>query len=59
MRAQQLDRQANGNFLSYSDDISILPDWDDSMALPPSFEDYLIKKGALDEYLKKDKAQRE
>ncbi len=59
MRAQQLDRQANGNFLSYSDDISILPDWDDSMALPPSFEDYLIEKGALDEYLKKDKAERE
>ena len=59
MRAQQLDRRANGNFLSYSDDISVLPDWDDSMALPPSFEDYLIEKGALDEYLKKDKAERE
>ncbi|WP_440903557.1 type II secretion system secretin GspD [Catenovulum sp. SX2] len=59
MRAQQLDRQANGNFLSYSDDISILPDWDEAMALPPSFEDYLIEKGALDEYLKKDKAERE
>ncbi|MER2492397.1 type II secretion system secretin GspD [Catenovulum sediminis] len=55
MRAQQLKRRAEGNFLSYSDDISALPKWDEAMALPPSFEEYLIEKGALDKYLQQDK----
>ncbi|WP_026052563.1 type II secretion system secretin GspD [Gayadomonas joobiniege] len=57
LRAQQIKRQSEGNFLSYSDDISVLPEWDDHMALPPSFEEYLSEKGALKEYLKKHDEQ--
>ncbi len=58
IRAQQLERRANGNFLSYSDDIPTLPSWDNQLELPPSFEEYLTEKGALDQYLEADKKNR-
>lgn len=59
IRAQQLERRANGNFLSYSDEVPVLPHWDSKLELPPSFEEYLTEKGALKQYLEADKAQRE
>ncbi|MCU4674394.1 type II secretion system secretin GspD [Catenovulum sp. 2E275] len=58
IRAQQLERRANGNFLSYSEDIPVLPHWDNKLELPPSFEEYLTQKGALKQYLEADKKQR-
>nr|WP_245623474.1 type II secretion system secretin GspD [Catenovulum maritimum] len=54
IRAQQLKRQSEGSFLSYSDEIPVLPQWDSSLTLPPSFEKYLIEKGALDEYMSEE-----
>jgi general secretion pathway protein D len=44
IRAQQLDRQAQGIPLMPNTEGPSLPEWNDKLSLPPSFEEYLMKK---------------
>ena len=44
IRAQQLDRQADGIPLMPFEKGPELPQWDDALSLPPSFEEYLETK---------------
>jgi general secretion pathway protein D len=44
IRAQQLDRQADGIPLMPNTDGPSLPEWNDKLSLPPSFEDYILNK---------------
>jgi len=48
IRAQQLDRQADGIPLMPSEDGPSLPEWNDKLILPPSFEEYLMEKDKQD-----------
>lgn len=44
IRAEQLNRQAQGIPLMPFTDGPSLPEWDDTLSLPPSYEDYLKNK---------------
>jgi len=44
IRAQQLDRQADGIPLMPNTSGPSLPAWDDALTLPPSFEDFILNK---------------
>lgn len=48
IRAQQLDRQADGIPLMPFEKGPELPQWDDALSLPPSFEEYLETKDKKD-----------
>lgn len=48
IRAQQLDRQADGIPLMPFEKGPELPRWDDALSLPPSFEEYLETKDKKD-----------
>jgi general secretion pathway protein D len=48
IRAQQLQRQADGVSLMPGEITPSLPNWDDSLALPPTFEEYLQKDAKED-----------
>ena len=49
IRAQQLDRQADGIPLMPFERGPELPKWDDALSLPPSFEEYLQAKDKKDD----------
>ena len=49
IRAQQLDRQADGIPLMPFKNGPELPAWDDALSLPPSFEEYLEAKDKKDD----------
>ena len=49
IRAQQLDRQADGIPLMPFKKGPALPAWDDALSLPPSFEEYLEAKDKKDD----------
>jgi general secretion pathway protein D len=44
IRAQQLNRQAEGISLMPFEEGPTLPPWDDALTLPPSFEEYITEK---------------
>jgi general secretion pathway protein D len=44
IRAQQLNRQAEGISLMPFEEGPTLPPWDDALTLPPSFEEYITAK---------------
>ncbi|WP_416306901.1 type II secretion system secretin GspD [Neptunicella sp. SCSIO 80796] len=48
IRAQQLERRANGVNLMPNTNTPVLPEWDAQMALPPNYENYLQDKNNKD-----------
>ncbi len=62
IRADQLRKQEEGLSLMSSENLPMLPEWNDKLTLPPSFEDYqesvqtekLIKEGSLPENSSKE-----
>ncbi len=48
IRAQQLERRADGINLMPNSETPVLPQWDDTMALPPNYDNYLQDKNNKD-----------
>lgn len=48
MRAQQLQRQAQGIPLMPNTEGPVMPEWDDALVLPPTYDKYLLEKEKIE-----------